>query len=68
MATAGAVKSGFVIALGEVGTRAVILFGDFCLFASRTFGSCVAAVSASNTFCMIGCGVAFGAITPAQPL
>ncbi len=38
MATAGAVKSGFVVALGELGNRAITLLGDFSLFSSRTFG------------------------------
>ena len=41
MATAGAARPaqpGFIVALGELGARAVILVGDFSLFASQTFG------------------------------
>src|SRR5215510_13400917 len=38
MATAGAAQPGFVVALGDLGARAVILVGDFSLFASHTFG------------------------------
>src|SRR5262245_56733520 len=38
MATAGAAQPGFVVALGDLGARAMVLIGDFSLFASQTFG------------------------------